>query len=364
MASETSTAVRATTDTEPDDAEWDTFVDAVSGGTYVQTSAWAQVKATQGWAAGRVKLYDGGHLVGGCQVLLKMMSGVVGVGYVPRGPLVDVDRPDLLDAVLDELQHFARRRRLVQLKVQPPMEAWATAAELHKRGFAESNLSVCPVATTRIDLRRDLDDILRATSKSVRNGISRARRHGLVVRHGTEEDLDFFCQMVQRTAERHAFQPYPAAYYERMWWTFAARGQAELLIAEYDGRPLSSQLLLTGNDTVTSKMIGWSGERSDLHPNRALEWEGIAWAKAGGFRWYDLDGINASVAVKVLAGADDIAIPGPQQYKLSFGGQVLVSPGAVDRSPRAVASVLRTVQTSKRGKRLGKRLAGRAAARA
>jgi peptidoglycan pentaglycine glycine transferase (the first glycine) len=359
MALDMSTRVRATTNAARDDAEWDTFVDVVSGGTYVQTSAWAQVKATQGWAAGRVKLYDDGRLVGGCQVLLKRMSGIVGVGYVPRGPLVETDRPDLLPAVLEELQHFARKRRLVQLKVQPPMEAWATAEELRARGFVESNLSVCPVATTRIDLRQDLDDILMSTSKSVRNGIRRAQRHGLVVRHGNEQDLDFFCEMVQRTAERHGFQPYPAGYYERMWRTFASKGQAELLIAEHDGHLLSSQLLLTCNDTVTSKMIGWSGERSDLHPNRGLEWAGIVWARACGFRWYDLDGIKPSVATKLLTGATDIVVPGPQQYKLSFGGQVLVSPGAVDRSPRPVSSVLRAIQTSKRGKRLGMHLAGR-----
>jgi peptidoglycan pentaglycine glycine transferase (the first glycine) len=364
MALDVSTGVRVTTDSQRADEGWDTFVDAAPGGSYVQTAVWAQVKAAQGWTAGRVKLFEGERLVGGCQVLTKTMSGVVGLGYVPRGPLVEPGRPDLIGACLDALQRFARRKRLVQLKVQPPMEAWDVAAELTARGFVESGLPVCPVATTRIDLRNSLEDILLATSKSVRKGIRGSQRRGLTIRHGTERDLGFFCQMVQRTAERHGFQPYPRGYYEQMWRAFAAQERAQLLIAEHDGSPLSSQLLLTCNDTVTSKMIGWSGERSDLHPNRGLEWAGIEWAKGQGFCWYDLDGIKPSVATHVLAGTEDITIPGPQQYKLSFGGQVLVSPGAFDHSPRAVASALRSLQGSKRGKRLGKRLAGRSGSRA
>ena len=354
-----SPAVRTAVDAQGVDEEWDAFVATAPGGSYLQTSRWGRVKAHNGWAAARIKVYEEGQLVGGCQLLLRSFAGVAAVGYVARGPLFHGQRTAVRGVLLEELERYARRKRLVHLKVQPPGGGPDVIPELTARQFVESGLPACPRATTRIDLRRDSEDLLAATAKSARNGIRAAARRGVVIRPGTEADLPFFRAAVQRTARRQGFSPYAASYYERMWRIFAVDGHARLLVAEHDGVPLSAQLLLAYNDTVTAKMIGWSGERSDLHPNRALDWASIQWARAQGHTWYDFDGVDLSVARRVLNGTRPQRLPGPQRYKLSFGGEVVIFPRPMDRTARLIAAAVRIVEQSAHGKHLVGRVGGR-----
>ncbi|HSK97940.1 MAG TPA: peptidoglycan bridge formation glycyltransferase FemA/FemB family protein [Euzebyales bacterium] len=352
-------AVRTAVDARTVDEEWDAFVATAPGGGYLQTSRWGQVKAQNGWVATRIKVYEDDQLVGGCQLLRRSVVKVAAVGYVARGPLFGSQYSALCGVVLEALERYARRRRLVHLKVQPPGGGPDVIPELAARGFRQSSLAVCPQATTRIDLRRDREDLLAATARSTRTGIRAAARRGVVVRPGTEADLPFFSAAVQRTARRQGFTPYAASYYERMWRIFAADGHAHLLVAEHDGVPLSAQLLVAYNDTVTAKMIGWSGARGDLHPNRALDWASIQWARAQGHRWYDLDGVDLSVARSMRDGVKPVRLPGPQRYKAGFGGQAVIFPPPMDRTAQVIATALRVVEQSARGKRLVRRLGTR-----
>jgi peptidoglycan pentaglycine glycine transferase (the first glycine) len=350
--------LRVAVDTASVDREWDAFLATTPGGSYLQTSRWGRVKAYSGWAASRIKVYEGDQLIAGCQLLLRIPAGLVAVGYVTCGPLFRRTGTGVGDVVLDALDRYVRRKRFVHLKVQPPAEGADVLPELMARGFVESPLTAYPRATTRIDLRRDSADLLASVSESTRRGIRSAERRGVVVRPGTEADLPFFRAALLCTARRQGFTPYAASYYERMWRIFAPGGHAHLLIAEHEGVPLSSQLLLAYNDTVTAKVIGWSGERSDLHPNRALDWASIQWA-AERYTWYDFDGIDLDVARSVLSDERSLPIPGPQRYKLSFGGEVVVLPPPMDRTARLVTPGLRVLERSGRGKHVVGRLRGR-----
>ena len=44
------------------------------------------------------------------------------------------------------------------------------------------------------------------------------------------------------------------------------------------------------------------GQFANAHPNEALEWAGIQWAKAAGYRYYDLEGINLRDAEYAIRG--------------------------------------------------------------
>src|SRR4051794_9934694 len=74
-------------------------------------------------AGGRpgILVRDGGQIVGGCQLLVRSVPLIGAIGYVPRGPVLASRDPAALDAVLDALRDHARRRRILLLKVQPPV---------------------------------------------------------------------------------------------------------------------------------------------------------------------------------------------------------------------------------------------------
>src|SRR5437660_780880 len=88
-------SLRISVSTSRLDPEWDAFVDRAPGGHHLQTSLWAQVKATQGWWPIRLRLQRAGELVGGCQLLLRSVwKGTI--AYCPRGPVMaDLDRTAL-----------------------------------------------------------------------------------------------------------------------------------------------------------------------------------------------------------------------------------------------------------------------------
>lgn len=93
---------------------------------------------------------------------------------------------------------------------------------------------------------------------------------------------------------------------------------------------VSTQLVIGFGDTVITKTSGWSGHHSSLGPNQVLEWTTIQWAKSQGYVCYDLEGINAEAAKRLL---DDGDLPEAAKqswfyYKLQYGGQVSCFPGA------------------------------------
>ncbi len=320
------------------DPEWDRFVEATPGGTYQQTSMWAQVKSVAGWRPVRIGLSCDGAVVAGCQVLVRRVARFGAVGYVPYGPLVADGDGAALSAVLDAVQDLVREERLLYLKLQPPPDGTDMAGALRTRRFVPVPvcLDAAPRMTVRVDLRRSPDAMLAAMRARSRTYIRQAQRRGVVVREGSEEELPAFCNLVNATSRRQGFSPYPRAYYEQLWRSF--RGRVHMLVAEYEGDILSGTLLLAFGDTVSYKMGGWSGGHREVRPNALLHWTGMRWAKGQGHRYYDLEGINAAVGEAILSGRNpaDIYVSGVTHFngvthfKLGLGGEVTRFPGCYD----------------------------------
>lgn len=343
------------------DDEWDEFVDAMSG-SHQQSTLWARVKQFEGWSAYRVKVYDGPTLTGGCQVLTRPVGGVGSVAFAPRGPIVDEGRDDVLDLVLSRMAHAARRRRAVYLRVQPPARAWPVLRRLDQLGYLPSSTGL-PEAVARVDLGSDMDVVLARMAQSTRRYIRMAARKGVTVRAGERDDLGILFRCLSATAQRQHFEVFRLAYYQRMWDVFTEAGRAQLLIAAHEDRPLSAILLLGMGDTVEFKTGGWSGEGGDLHPNEAVHWAGMQWAKSQGYSWYDFEGIDRKAAAALLDGrADRSATKGVTRFKLGFGSEVCLLPAARHRSPwPAMTAVLDRLEHTRSVKVLGNRLAGRRA---
>jgi lipid II:glycine glycyltransferase (peptidoglycan interpeptide bridge formation enzyme) len=232
-------------------------------------------------------------------------------------------------------------------------------AELVRRGFDPSPLEAAPVATVLVDLARDDDRLLGAFRASARSNIRKAERRGVNIRVGDESDLATFARLVDRTGRRQSFAPYPPSYYERMWRLFAETGHSRLLLAEHEGRVLSGVLVIGFGDTAVYKMGGWSGERRDIHPNELAHWHAMRWAREVGHRYYDLEGIPVSIARALLRGeTPEGARHGTPRFKLGFGGEVRLYPGAFDRGrPRFAGTLAR--RAAPRLLPVTQRLAGR-----
>ncbi|GAC1488528.1 MAG: peptidoglycan bridge formation peptidyltransferase VanK-I [Solirubrobacteraceae bacterium] len=327
------TALRTTISEAPAQPEWDEFVAHTPGGHHVQSTMWAEVKALLGWRARRAVVSRGGTVVAGCQVLLRSL-GPATLAYVPRGPLAAARDHEAMAAALDGALEIAGSSRLAYLKLQPPTDRSDLEPELVRRGFAASDLEAAPTATVLVDLRLEPDAIMARMRSSVRANIRKAQRKGITIRHGGPADMMLFGELVRATGTRQDFAAYPTSYYERMYALFTASGEACLLLAEHEGRVLSALLLIGFGDTAAYKMGGWSGERSSIRPNELAHWVGMQWARERGFRFYDFEGFPPAVARALRRDEDPAgAKGGTARFKLGFGGDVYLFPGAYDTSP-------------------------------
>jgi lipid II:glycine glycyltransferase (peptidoglycan interpeptide bridge formation enzyme) len=271
-----------------------------------------------------------GAIVGGCQLLLRRLSRVGLVAYVARGPLAAAGRPDVSEALLTTLLAFMRSSRLVFAKVQPPEGAEQTTAALAAGRWRESDLAVAPDATTRIDLSASDDELTSALHRSTRRGVRIAERAGVTVRRGERDDVATLARLVELTGRRQGIPFYGAQYFLGLLDAFA--GGAHVLVAEHGGEPQAAGLVITFGDTATYAAGGWSGEHSQLHASKLLHWEAMRFARTVGCRYYDLFGIARETAARIAAGEKGGPMSGVDEFKLAFGGEVVLLPPTFDRS--------------------------------
>ena len=333
--------VEVSFDAELRNDAWDAFVDASPGGSHTQSSVWAEVKAQTGWRAGRVIARRNGEIVAGVQLLLNDLPVVGPIAYSPRGPLNAEGHADAMELLLDGIDELAARERIIQLKLQPPADRGDLVPQLIARGYKESDLEVAPFATLRVDVQQPSEEILAQMRKGHRSNVRKSERKGVEIRAGTDDaDFELFLDLARATSQRQGFPLYPVEYYETIWRGFGDRSRIQF--AEHEGRTIAGILLIAVSDTAAYKVGGWSGERTNIHPNELNHFRAMEWARDRGCRWYDFEGIPPTFARKLVA-HEDVEIPdrGDARFKLGFGGEIVVHPCTYDRNYRsALARIL------------------------
>jgi lipid II:glycine glycyltransferase (peptidoglycan interpeptide bridge formation enzyme) len=279
-----------------------------------------------------VTVSEGGVVVAGVQMVTRPMPMGGRIGFVTRGPAVPADRPDLLRPVVDEMLAMGKRDGVQYLVVQPPRGGEWMVGELRRQGFRHGAFDIDFTDTVRIDLAPDLEHIFGGMSRKCRQHVKAAERRGVTVRHGSREDLAVFDRLKDVQSARVGYARRDQAYYSALWEALSPRGHIELFISEYEGEPVSAQLAIPFGDTCHHMELPWSGEHGDLRPNELLEWEVVKWAKSAGYRFTDLEGIEAPVARAVLSGGTAAVDPSYSQslFKLKFGGSIVSDPPSFD----------------------------------
>ena len=110
--------------------------------------------------------------------MIRKLPLIGAIGYLPKGPLLAVEDPQLTELTIKKLQHLARTDRILYLIVQPPGNGKGITQALTQGGFQPSSRDVVPTATITIDLTKELDEILSLMRKKTRDGIRRGKREG------------------------------------------------------------------------------------------------------------------------------------------------------------------------------------------
>jgi lipid II:glycine glycyltransferase (peptidoglycan interpeptide bridge formation enzyme) len=320
------------------DTAWDAFVAASAQPSYLQTSAWATIKAANGWRSIRRTSDDAGT-----QLLVARRPGLPwGVGYAPRGPVrrAPLER-SALDEFTREMRLVARQERLAWVRAEPEVEDSPAIREaLDALGWVPAP-HVQPDRTRIIDIGQEEPAILGQMHRKCRQSISKAGRLGVRIVEADGSRLEAFHAIHSDAMRRAGISPRTLGTYRLMWDTLAPRGMARLLFAEVvaTGEPVATLFLVGCGPRITDLYGGTTSEGGRLRANYLLKWEAIRSCREAGYTQYDLWGLPRV---------------GIERFKSGFGGTEVDYVGAWDLVTDQLGR--RVLQAGERARRTWRRL--------
>lgn len=314
MATGASVRLAATARGMIDPAAWDAFVDADPRATYLQASAWAAVKAANGWRVKRVVATPAGGTTMGAQVLLRRPRIVPwSFGYAPRGPLGGQWDRSTIGAWTDALRSRRWGERVAQIRIDPEIEAdgpldpdGALRAELTRAGWRAAP-SIQPSVTRVVDLAADEAALWSDLRGKWRQYVNKARSSGVTVVDADEDRLPELHAILTETAQRAGTRIRAASAYRDIWDAFRPSGRARLLLAlGPDGEAQAALLLVRSGSRVVEPYGGMTAAGAASRANYLVKWEAIRSSREAGASAYDMWGL---------------VHPGIRQFKAGFGGR-------------------------------------------
>jgi len=306
--------------------EWDSFISQFSNPHILQTTPWGELKADFGWQVTRLASKDVG-----AQILIKRILPGINFAYIPKGP-VGLNSEQLWP----DIDSVCRTNQCVFVKVEPDrLETDDPLASSQNsqvpKTFIRSHHSIQPMRTLVVDISEDETQILCRMKQKTRYNINLALKKNIIVKPYTE--LSTFYDLMEITSQRDQFGIHSLAYYQRAFDLFHARDLCQLLVAEFEGAPISTLMVFR----MGYRAWYFYGASSDAHrdkmPNYLLQWEAIRWAKSQGCQEYDLWGVP-DVDLETLEASftsRSDGLWGVYRFKRGFGGEPRRSAGPWDR---------------------------------
>ncbi|MBV6401454.1 MAG: hypothetical protein CNIPEHKO_01755 [Anaerolineales bacterium] len=311
--------------------DWNHFLSQHPNAHLLQTGEWGELKSAFGWKPVRV---ISGNV--GVQILFRKLPLGFTVGYIPKAVIsdqlsVNSDQSSVgSDQFWKEVDSVCRNHRAIFLKLEPDL--WSDPQpETWNLKLETSPHNIQPPRTILINIKDDEDTILARMKQKTRYNIRLAEKKGVTVR--AWDDIESFHKMMLVTGGRDGFGVHSLEYYKRAYELLQPKGLGEILLAEYEGKPLAA-LFVARNGNRAYYLYGAStDEERNRMPTYLLQWEAMKWAKARGCEEYDLWGVPDEDEATLEANFESRhdGLWGVYRFKRGFGGELKRAAQAMDR---------------------------------
>jgi len=315
----------------PNTTKWDTYVRQQPRAHVLQLSAWGKLKRATGWQEKRIAIEDHGEIIAGAQVLFRQLPMRLGtLAYIPFGAYVnDTSLWADLWAVIDQL---AKQERAILVKWEAGYYIDEDAPDFVSMGFRISEQTIQPPNTVMIDIHGDDDSIMKRMNQGTRRKIRKSLKNDVIYREGTTNDAKQFADLMVTTGERNEFGVHTGGYYEHAYDLFVPQDGA-LIIAEMDGELLAGNFVFGAGNTAYYLYGASSNNKRNLMASYGVQWQGIQWAKARDYHYYDMWGVpdeDIDTLEAQFKERND-GLWGVYGFKRGWGGEVIRSVGAWDK---------------------------------
>ena len=297
-------------------ADWNQFLAQHPNAHILQTGEWGELKGGFGWKPVRIVSGDFG-----AQILFRKLPLGFTVAYIPKTNIHQI--------LLSEIDSACKQNHAIFLKLEPDL--WDSESIAYYSAFIMSTHNIQPPRTIVVDIRGTEDEILARMKQKTRYNIRLAEKKGITVR--AWNDVDSFHKMMLVTGGRDGFGIHSLEYYKRAYELLQSKGLGEILIAEYEGKPLAA-LFVACNGNRAYYLYGAStDEELNRMPTYLLQWEAMKWAKARSCEEYDLWGVPDEDEATLEANFETRhdGLWGVYRFKRGFGGELKRAAQAMDR---------------------------------
>jgi len=303
-------------------SDWNQFLSSHPNAHLLQTGEWGELKSAFGWKPVRALSGDIG-----AQILFRKLPLGFTIGYIPKAVISDQSNGDQFWAEVDSV---CRQQHALFLKIEP--DSWEDLKpETWNLKLRTSPHNIQPPRTMIVDIKDSEEAILARMKQKTRYNIRLAWKKGVTVR--AWDDVESFHKMMLVTGGRDGFGVHSLEYYKRAYELLHPKQVGELLVAEYEGKPLAA-LFVARNGNRAYYLYGAStDEERNRMPTYLLQWEAMKWAKALGCEEYDLWGVpdedEATLETNFETRQDGLW--GVYRFKRGFGGELKRAAQAMDR---------------------------------
>jgi len=304
--------------------DWNQFLSRHPNAHLLQTGEWGELKSAFGWKP--VRFVSGEE---GVQILFRKLPLGFTIGYIPKAS-VSSQQSIFSQELWSEIDLVCKQNRAIFLKIEPDLwkdqkpETWSLALET-------SPHNIQPPRTVIVNIKGNEEEILARMKQKTRYNIRLAEKKGVIVR--TWDDIESFHQMMLITGGRDGFGVHSREYYQRAYDLLHPKQMGELLLAEYEGKPLAA-LFVARNGNRAYYLYGAStDEERNRMPTYLLQWGAMKWTKAHGCEEYDLWGVPDEEEGTLEANFErrQDGLWGVYRFKRGFGGEVKRAIQAMDR---------------------------------
>jgi peptidoglycan pentaglycine glycine transferase (the first glycine) len=311
-----------------DRTQWNEFLQSQPSGHLLQSYEWSELHRYLGGQSYRLGAMEHGRLLGA--MLLSVATVPLSKGrlkwlYCARGPAIAEPDSPVLSTLIDAAHKLARREKAVVLRIEPniaeemPGETsriadWVNA--YYTLGFQTNSISVHGRRSWVLDLRPNPEDLLANFRKAWRRNVRLAERMNVQVREARDDaDFDIYYNLLKLSSEREHFFIHQRDYHKEILNQFRPQGNAIIYLAEHEGEPVASKMLIRFGDWCWDMFAGMSDadHKGHLPKSHILQYHSFLWAKAQGCTYFDFRTIP-----EVLEPSEEMWRV--YHYKKGFGG--------------------------------------------
>jgi lipid II:glycine glycyltransferase (peptidoglycan interpeptide bridge formation enzyme) len=277
----------------------------------LQSGFWGQFKQAHGWdahafsvtaagetgAAGEGGAPGPGRAAFGMLVLSRRLVRFLSLAYVPFGPVLDPveGRGELLSALARAVRsHLPRSTLFLRFDLPWRRTGGAPVASVRPRAVKAAG-DMQPPDTVIVDITPPLEQVLASMKPKTRYNVRLSGKKGVSVSEGGPDDLDRWYALYQETGSRDRIAIHSRAYYQGLFSASQSypgvKPTVKLLLARHDGELLAGNIVAFWKSRAAYLYGASSGEKRNLMPTYALQWEAIRMAREAGCTSYDLYGV-------------------------------------------------------------------------